>query len=248
MPGKTKIEWSDRVWNVVTGCDKVSPGCKNCYAETMAMRLQAMGQRRYKDGFKLTLQSDLLTEPLKWKKPSKIFVNSMSDLFHEGIPIDFLQRIFKTMNEANWHTFQILTKRAEYLLEVANKLAWTPNIWMGVSVENSDYLWRIDNLLNTPAQIKFLSLEPLLGPLPYLDLYGIDWCIVGGESSAKARPMKKEWVTEIRDKCIDRNVPFFFKQWGGVKKWKNGRELEGKIWNQMPEIKKVFSIENDLPF
>ena len=235
MAQQSGIEWTESTWNPVTGCNKVSPGCKNCYAETMAKRLQAMGQENYKNGFELTLQPHMLERPLEWKTPQTIFVNSMSDLFHEDVPLDYIKEVFRIMNEADWHHYQILTKRANQLAEYAEQLPWQPHIWMGVSVETALYQERIELLRQTPAMIKFLSFEPLLGPLPDLDLHGIDWVIVGGESGPGSRPMKEEWVIEIRNQCQEQDVPFFFKQWGGVRKHDNGRELEGQIWNEMPE-------------
>jgi protein gp37 len=203
----------------------------------MAKRLQAMGQPNYVNGFRLTLHEYMLDRPLHWKSPRIIFVNSMSDLFHQDIPFDFILRVFDTMRQAHWHQFQILTKRSDYLLEVSPKINWPSNVWMGVSVENKDYTFRIDHLRATAANIKFLSLEPLLGPLPNLNLNGIDWVIVGGESGPGARPMLKEWVIDIRDQCLVAKVPFFFKQWGGVQKKKAGRVLQGKTWNEMPAFK-----------
>jgi len=235
----SKIEWTESSWNPVTGCTKVSDGCKNCYAERMAKRLKAMGQPNYQNGFKVTCHPHTLSLPLKWKKPRTIFVNSMSDLFHEEIPLAFLDEIFFTMNEARWHTFQILTKRAEYMARIASRFNWTPNIWMGVTVESAKYIDRIDLLRSVPAAVRFLSLEPLLGPIRDLNLKGIDWVIVGGESGPGARPMRKEWVLEIRDRCLNAGVPFFFKQWGGVQKKKAGRLLEDKIWDQMPSLRTV---------
>ncbi|MCP4141991.1 MAG: phage Gp37/Gp68 family protein [Chloroflexi bacterium] len=228
------IEWTESTWNPLTGCTKVSPGCKNCYAERMSKRLKAMGQKKYINEFELTEHPQVVADPLKWKKPQTIFVNSMSDLFHKDVSVEFIQSIFKVMREAHWHKFQILTKRAERLAELNPQLKWADNIWMGVSVENNDYAYRIDYLRKTDAKTKFLSLEPLLGSLPNLNLDGIDWAIVGGESGPKSRPIKEEWVTEIRDQCIESQTPFFFKQWGGVQKKKAGRELQGKIWSQMP--------------
>jgi protein gp37 len=228
------IEWTESTWNPVTGCDKISPGCKHCYAERMAERLQAMGQPNYRDGFQLTLQPKMLELPLAWKKPQTIFVNSMSDLFHDDVPVEYIKRVFEVMGRAHWHRFQVLTKRAERLADLASQLSWTPNVWMGVSVENADYLWRIDHLRSTGAAVKFLSLEPLLGPLSALDLRGINWVIVGGESGFRARPMKEAWVVEIRQQCRHASVPFFFKQWGGVNKKKAGRVLEGRTWDEMP--------------
>jgi len=230
----SKIEWTESSWNPVTGCTKVSEGCKNCYAERMAKRLKAMGQLNYRNGFEVTCHPDALALPLKWKKPRTIFVNSMSDLFHEKIPPAFLDEIFFRMNEARWHTFQVLTKRAEYMARIAGRFNWTPNIWMGVTVESAKHVDRMNFLRGVPAAVRFLSLEPLLGPIPDLDLKGIDWVIVGGESGPGARPMRKEWVLEIRDRCLDAGVSFFFKQWGGVQKKKAGRLLEDKIWDQMP--------------
>lgn len=234
MAGWTKIEWTERTWNPVTGCTKVSPGCKHCYAERLALRLQKMGNPRYRNGFKVTLHEDLLDLPLRWKRPSLIFVNSMSDLFHEEVPFDFIQRVFKTMERANWHVFQVLTKRSHRLKELAPKLPWPPNVWMGVSVETAKYYERIHHLREVPAAVRFLSCEPLLGPLEHLPLDGIHWVIVGGESGPNARPMKEEWVLSIKDQCERAGVPFFFKQWGGVHKWRNGRKLNGKEYNGMP--------------
>jgi len=232
----SKIEWTESTWNPLTGCTKISPGCKNCYAERMAKRLQAMGQEKYRNGFKLTLHPASLDEPLLWKKPQMIFVNSMSDLFHKDVPEDFIQQVFSVMRQAHWHTFQVLTKRAERLLELDGEIDWPDNVWMGVSVENQDYTFRIDLLRQTRARVKFLSLEPLLGPLPHLELDGIHWVIVGGESGPKARPLEREWVTEIRDQCLTQKVPFFFKQWGGTNKKKTGRLLDGRTWDEWPRV------------
>jgi protein gp37 len=234
MGAKSTIEWTEATWNPVTGCDKVSPGCKHCYAERMAERLQAMGQRNYARGFALTLQQHALDLPLTWKKPQTIFVNSMSDLFHQDVPLAFIRRVFDIMTSAHWHQYQVLTKRADRLEEIAPDLPWAPHIWMGVSVESKDYVDRIDHLRRTAAGVKFLSLEPLLGPLPSLDLRGIDWVIVGGESGHGARPMRQTWVVDIREQCQAAAVPFFFKQWGGVNKKKAGRLLDGKTWDDMP--------------
>jgi protein gp37 len=200
----------------------------------MAMRLKAMGQKNYRNAFKLTLHPHAVEAPLKWKKPQLIFVNSMSDLFHKDVPIDFIRKLFDVMVEADWHRFQILTKRSGRLRELSKNLPWPENIWMGVSVENSDYVHRIDDLRKTPAQVKFLSLEPLLGPMLKLKLGKIDWVIVGGESGPGSRPMDENWVIDIRNQCLESNVPFFFKQWGGVNKKKTGRLLEGQTWDQMP--------------
>ncbi len=236
MAGLSKIEWTEATWNPVTGCDKVSPGCKNCYAERFALRLQAAGTPQYKYGFFLTLHPEVLEIPLGWKKPRIIFVNSMSDLFHKDVPVGFIERIIEVMRRSPQHQFQILTKRAERLAELDSQLRWTDNIWIGVSVESVDYVFRIEYLKRTKAKIKFLSLEPLLGPLPHLDLKGIDWVIVGGESGPHARPMKPQWVRQIRAQCIAAKVPFFFKQWGGVFKSRTGRTLDGRTWDQMPKV------------
>jgi protein gp37 len=231
---ETSIEWTDRVWNPVTGCTKISPGCKHCYAERMAKRLEGMGQPNYRNGFKLTLQPQMLDIPLGWKSPQRIFVNSMSDLFHVDVPLEYIRRVFDVMWRANWHQYQILTKRSERLRELSPKLDWPKHVWMGVSVENADYVHRIDDLRHTGAVVKFLSLEPLLGPLPKLNLRGIDWVIVGGESGPGARPMDSRWVKDLRDQCLRADVSFFFKQWGGVRKKETGRKLEGRTWNEMP--------------
>lgn len=234
MAAQSSIEWTGSTWNPVTGCTKISPGCKNCYAERMAKRLQAMGQKNYVNGFELAMHPHALEMPLSWKKPQTIFVNSMSDLFLEEIPTDFIKQVFDVMNRAHWHTFQVLTKRAERLSEISAELSWSENIWMGVSVENSDYTCRVDHLRATAAHVKFLSIEPLLGAIPVLNLSGIDWVIVGGESGSGARPVKEEWVVEIKEQCLQAKVPFFFKQWGGFRKKKAGRELQGKTWDQVP--------------
>lgn len=234
MATKSNIEWTESTWNPLTGCTKISPGCKNCYAERMSLRLQAMGQPNYTNGFDLALHEHALGLPLKWKKPQTIFVNSMSDLFQKDVPVEFVLKVFNVMQRASLHRFQVLTKRSERLMELSHLLPWASNIWMGVSVESQDYTYRIDHLRQTGAKIKFLSLEPLLGPLPNLDLEGMDWVIVGGESGPGARPMEKSWVMNILQQCQRANVPFFFKQWGGVNKKKAGRSLDGNIWNEMP--------------
>ena len=236
MSTNSGIEWTESTWNPVTGCSKVSPGCKHCYAERMAMRLKAMGQPKYANGFKLALHEDKLEQPLDWRKPGIIFVNSMSDLFHQDVPLSFIHKVFDVMRCASWHTFQVLTKRSRRLLELNPEIDWPSNVWMGVSVENQDYAFRIEHLRQTDAQIKFLSLEPLLGPLPGLNLSGIDWVIVGGESGPGARPMAEEWVVDIRDQCRVARVPFFFKQWGGVRRKRAGRVLRGCTWNQIPAL------------
>ncbi|MBI4296168.1 MAG: phage Gp37/Gp68 family protein [Chloroflexi bacterium] len=234
MATSSSIEWTNSTWNPLTGCTKISPGCKNCYAEKMSLRLQAISYPQYINGFKLTVHEDKLELPLGWKKRQKIFVNSMSDLFHEDVPEQFILQVFDAMRRANWHCFQILTKRSNRLFALNHKLPWLGHIWMGVSVENQDYTYRIDDLRGTGAKVKFLSLEPLLGPIPNLDLSGIDWVIVGGESGSGARPMQESWVIDIKDKCQRAKVPFFFKQWGGFNKKKAGRQLEGQTWDDMP--------------
>ncbi len=236
----TKIEWTEKTWNPLTGCNKISPGCLNCYAERMAKRLQAMGQPNYRNGFELTLHRHVLSTPLTWKKPATIFVNSMSDLFHEKVPLAFIQEVFSIMKSAHWHTFQLLTKRSTRLAKLSKQLDWPQNIWMGVSIENEEYNYRIDNLIQTNAYVKFLSIEPLLGLIPNLYLDKIDWVIVGGESGPGARPMQSDWVVNIRDQCTRSHVPFFFKQWGGVRKKQTGRVLEGKIWSQTPARQLAF--------
>ena len=239
MALKSSIEWTESTWNPITGCSKISPGCKFCYAERMAKRLKAMGSENYKNGFKLTLQEHALTLPLTWKKPQTIFVNSMSDLFHKDVPVSFVKKTFDVMNKADWHRFQVLTKRSDTLLKLNSELNWTKNIWMGVSVENQDYTFRVDDLRKTNAHIKFLSIEPLIGRINDLDLTNIDWVIVGGESGPGARPIEEEWVVRIKDICKEAKVPFFFKQWGGVNKKKNGRTLKGRIWSEMPKLKRA---------
>lgn len=254
MAHQSGIEWTESTWNPVVGCTKVSPGCANCYAERMAKRLSAMavsakarGDRpgrtaNYRQvvnakgrwNGKVFLDDKAVDDPLKWRLPRIIFVNSMSDLFHEGVPLDFIQRVFDVMNRCPQHTFQVLTKRPERTVEFAPQLTWTPNIWMGTSVENADVVERVRQLQRVPAHVRFLSVEPLLGPISRLPLKGIHWCIVGGESGPGARSMKKEWVIQLRDRCLKYGVPFFFKQWGGVNKKRNGRMLEGRTWNGMP--------------
>jgi protein gp37 len=234
MATHSGIEWTESTWNPITGCDKVSPGCKHCYAERMAKRLQAMGHKNYVTGFQVALHDDVLERPLHWKKPQTIFVNSMSDLFHKNVSLDFIQKIFSVMRQASWHQFQILTKRSQRLKELNSEIDWPDNVWMGVSVETSKYINRIDHLKETDAKIKFLSLEPLLGPILNLNLSNIDWVIVGGESGPGARPIDEKWIVDIRDQCLAADVPFFFKQWGGVRKKKTGRVLQGRIWDEMP--------------
>lgn len=235
MSAKSSIEWTDSTWNPVTGCNKVSPGCKHCYAETFSERWRGIPGHHFEQGFDLRLWPERLELPLAWKKPRTIFVNSMSDLFHEKVPLAFIERVFMTMERASWHTFQILTKRSERLAELAPELNWPPNVWMGVSIETAKYIWRADHLRKVPAAVRFLSLEPLLGPLGDLDLSGIHWVIVGGESGPGARPVEVSWVREIRKQCHRQRVPFFFKQWGGVQKKKGGRLLDGRTWDGMPK-------------
>ena len=234
MALQTAIEWTEATWNPVTGCSKVSPGCKFCYAERMALRLQAMGAANYRNGFKLTLREHSLGLPLTWRKPQTIFVNSMSDLYHDEVPLAFIQKAFAVMRLADWHRVQVLTKRAERLAQLSPKLPWASNIWQGVTVEHPDYAHRIDLLRQTGAHVKFLSLEPLLAPMPRLNRRGIDWVIVGGESGPGARPIQEAWVTDLRDQCQKASVAFYFKQWGGVFKKRNGRSLQGRVWDQMP--------------
>ncbi|MCJ7773053.1 MAG: phage Gp37/Gp68 family protein [Desulfobacterales bacterium] len=236
MAINSSIEWTKSTWNPVTGCTKISPGCKNCYAERIAKRLFAMGQANYINEFKLSIHEHALKLPLKWKKPQTIFVNSMSDLFHKDVPEEFILKVFNVMNGAPWHTFQILTKRAERLAKISNRLVWGKNIWMGVSVENADYKYRIDDLRKTKAKVKFISFEPLIDKIDIVNLQGVDWAIVGGESGPKARYMSLEWVTNLRDQCLAQKVPFFFKQWGGVNKKKAGRLLDGRTWDEMPQV------------
>lgn len=234
MAQSSPIEWTESTWNPVTGCTKISPGCKNCYAKRMAERLRLMGQRNYVNGFDLTLQPQALELPLRWKKPQRIFVNSMSDLFHVDVPLDYIRQVFDVMGRAHWHEFQVLTKRSDRLASLSPKLVWPTNVWMGVSVETAAYKSRIDDLRRTAAAVKFLSVEPLLEPLGRIDLAGIDWVIVGGESGPGAREMKRQWVIDVRRQCRAADVAFFFKQWGGVHKKKTGRTLDKKTYDEMP--------------
>ena len=231
---KSKIEWTECTWNPFTGCTKISSGCVNCYAEKMARRLKAMGNDKYKDGFQFRIHKELYDFPKKQKKALTIFVNSMSDSFHEEATDEDILSLFKIMGEAPWHTFQVLTKRSERAMTLANQIEWAKNIWLGVTIESKENLFRLDHLRKIPAAVKFLSLEPLLGPLPSLNLSGIDWVIVGGESGPKSRPMDEEWVVEIKESCLYANVPFFFKQWGGTNKKKSGRLLENRTWDEYP--------------
>lgn len=230
----SKIEWTESTWNPSTGCTKLSAGCSNCYAEVMTRRLQAMGMDKYKHGFNLTCHPTELEVPYTWKKPRMVFVNSMSDLFHENMPFDFIKEVFKVMNNCPQHTFQVLTKRADILEKYHTLLDWTPNIWMGVTVESEAVIKRIDSLRKVPAFIKFLSIEPLITAIPNINLFGIDWVIVGGESGPKARPIQEEWVVDIKTQCEQNQIPFFFKQWGGKNKKAAGKTLQGKIYCQMP--------------
>jgi len=236
MSTRSSIEWTETTWNPVTGCSKISPGCAHCYAERMAKRLRAMGVGKYRRGFDVAVHEAALDEPLRWRQPRLVFVNSMSDLFHASVPASFIEGVFEVMNRAGRHTFQVLTKRPDRVRQLEGRIRWTPNIWLGASIESERWLGRQAQLEGSGAQTKFLSLEPLLGPLPGLDLSGIDWVIVGGESGPGARPMRAEWVRAIRDGCVRLNVPFFFKQWGGVFKKRTGRTLDGRTWDQMPAV------------
>jgi protein gp37 len=231
---RSSIEWTESTWNPVTGCTKISPGCDNCYAERMAHRLKAMGQPNYRNGFELTVHEDALELPLTWRARRVVFVNSMSDLFHKHVPAEFIRRAFDVMRRAEWHVFQVLTKRSHRMAAMSGVLDWPEHVWAGVSVENGDYAFRLDDLRETAASIRFVSFEPLLGPVAGADLSGIDWVIVGGESGPGARPMDRQWVEDIRDQCLEERIPFFFKQWGGRNKKRTGRTLEGRTWDQMP--------------
>jgi protein gp37 len=233
---QSSIEWTEMTWNPTTGCTKVSAGSKYCYAEVMTRRLEAMGIEKYKDGFTLRTHEDSLLTPFSWKSPKIVFVNSMSDLFHQDVPLEFIKKVFDTMHNCPQHTFQVLTKRSDILLKYHNELIWTHNIWMGVSIENSKVKSRIDDLRKTNAKVKFLSCEPLIGPLKQLNLKKIDWVIVGGESGRTPRKMNPDWVLDIQEQCLKNKVAFFFKQWGGTNKKKSGRELNGKIYNEMPYV------------
>ncbi len=235
MGDHSKIEWTEATWNPVTGCTKISPGCAHCYAERLSIRLKAMGVHRYRNGFRVTTHPDVLSTPLRWRDARLVFVNSMSDLFHEQVPDEYIAQVFRVMEEAKQHTFQVLTKRSRRLAGLAPRLPWPQNVWMGVSIESPRYLLRLHDLLSVPAAVRFLSLEPLLSPIPGLPLKGIDWVIVGGESGPGCRPMRAEWVREIRDHCLAAGVPFFFKQWGGRRKSQTGRRLGGRTWDQMPD-------------
>lgn len=234
MAKGSSIEWTQSTWNPITGCDKISPGCRHCYAERLAKRLRAMGQPNYKNGFRLTLHEQSLRLPLTWKKPQMVFVNSMSDLFHKDVPESFIHRVFAVMQQASNHTFQVLTKRSERLVVMADTLEWPANVWVGVSVETSHYLYRIDHLRAVPAKTRFVSFEPLLAGLGPVNLAGIHWAIAGGESGPHARPLRKEWVIALQQECAAQGVPFFFKQWGGINRKKSGRLLDGRTWDEMP--------------
>ena len=236
---QSSIEWTEMTWNPTTGCNKLTAGCKFCYAEVMSRRLHAMGLEKYRNNFKLTLHPETLEIPYEWKKPKVVFVNSMSDLFHKDVPLEYIQKVFKTMNDNPMHTFQVLTKRSDLLSKYSKDLNWTPNIWMGVSVENEKVVHRIDELRETGAIIKFLSLEPLIGPLRNLNLDKMHWVIVGGESGHNARPMDKEWVVDLKNQCKKAKVAFFFKQWGGKRKKTTGRILDGKTYDEMPKRSKA---------
>jgi protein gp37 len=237
MTARSAIEWTEATWNPVTGCTKLSTGCANCYAQRMAKRLQAMGQPNYADGFALRTHEHMLELPLTWKRPQVVFVNSMSDLFHEAVPFEFIEGVFAIMREAEWHTFQVLTKRSQRLRELAPFLEWPDNVWMGVSVEDARVMSRVGDLRASEGPVvKFLSLEPLLGPLPGLNLSAIDWVIAGGESGPGARPLDPAWVRDVRDVCLAARAPFFFKQWGGARKKLAGRELDGRLWSELPTL------------
>jgi protein gp37 len=235
---KSAIEWTEATWNPVTGCTKVSPGCDNCYAETFAERWRGIPGHAYENGFDLTLRPERLDQPLRWRRPRMIFVNSMSDLFHERVPLTFIKRVFEVMGAADHHTFQVLTKRPGRMASVLEQIQPSPlpNVWLGTSIELDKFTWRVDHVRRTPASVRFLSCEPLLGPLPSLDLQDVDWLIVGGESGVRARPMDAQWAADLRDRCIEEGVAFFFKQWGGRTAKSGGRELDGRKWDQMPEL------------
>lgn len=236
MADNSSIEWTEATWNPVTGCDRISPGCAHCYARTFAERWRGVPDHPYEQGFDLRLWPQRIDQPLRWKRPRQIFVNSMSDLFHPNVPDKFIAEVFATMLDADWHVFQVLTKRPERLLELADELPWPPHVWMGVSIENRRFVYRADLLREVPAAIRFISAEPLLGPLNGLDLAGIDWLIAGGESGAGHRPVREEWILDLRDRCDDEDVAFFFKQWGGARPKSRGRLLEGREWNGMPAV------------
>lgn len=239
MSDRSAIEWTQATWNPVTGCDKVSPGCAHCYAETFAQRWRGIPGHPYEQGFDLRLWPERLDIPLRWKRPRTIFVNSMSDVFHEKIPDEFVARIFETMVRAEQHTFQVLTKRHERMVELASSLPWPPNVWMGVTIENRRFVHRADYLREVPAAVRFISAEPLLGPLEGLELADIDWLIAGGESGPRHRLVREEWITDLRDRCLHEKVAFFFKQWGGARSKSGGRLLEGRTWDEMPRVREL---------
>jgi protein gp37 len=244
MASTSGIEWTEVTWNPTTGCDKISPGCDNCYALALSKRLKAMGSEKYQNdgneitsgpGFALTLHESALDQPYRWRGRRTVFVNSMSDLFHARVPLDFVRRVFDVVADTPQHTYQVLTKRSSRLPKIADKLDWPPNLWMGVSIENADHLYRVDDLRSVPAAVRFLSCEPLIGPLGGLQLDGIDWVITGGESGPRARPLEADWVRTIRDNCASNGVAYFHKQWGGRTPKAGGRTLDGLIWNEMPQ-------------
>lgn len=234
MSDRSRIEWTEATWNPVTGCSEVSPGCAHCYAKTFAERWRGIPGHPYEQGFDLRLWPERLEQPLKWKRSRLIFTNSMSDLFHEEVPLDFIGQVFEVMEHASQHIFQVLTKRHERLAEIASELPWPTNVWMGVSIENRRWVRRADYLRDVPAAVRFVSAEPLLGPLEGLNLDGIDWLIAGGESGFRHRPIQEEWVTDLRDQCRSEKVAFYFKQWGGRHAKAGGRLLQGREWSQMP--------------
>lgn len=242
MSDRSAIEWTEASWNPATGCSKVSPGCAHCYAETLSERFREVPGHPFEQGFDLRLWPARLEMPLRWRRPRLIFVNSMSDLFHEDIPGEYIAEVFNVMARADWHTFQVLTKRHERLVELAADLPWPPNVWMGVTIENRRFVHRADFLRQVPAAVRFISAEPLLGPLEGIALTGIDWLIAGGESGPRHRPVKAEWVTELRDRCQDEGVAFFFKQWGGVRSKTGGRLLDGRTWDEMPEPRALTAV------
>jgi protein gp37 len=237
MVSSLKIPQNWFSWNPVTGCDRISLGCAHCYAEKMAHRLQKMGQAKYKNGFAVTLHNDALALPLSWKKPRLIFVNSMSDIFHKDVPLEFIRKIFEVMRQADWHIFQILTKRSERMAKLAPSLDWPENVWAGVTVESDKYINRLSDLCQVPSAVRFVSMEPLLGPIPNFPIEGLDWIVLGGESGPGARPMEKAWVIEIRNRCIQNGIPFFFKQWGGFNRKETSCLFEGKYYHEMPRLK-----------
>jgi protein gp37 len=242
MADRSAIEWTEATWNPVTGCDKVSPGCAHCYAEAFAERFRGVVGHPYEQGFDLRLWPKRIDQPLRWKRPRMIFVNSMSDLFHERIPAEFISDVFASIEAADWHTFQILTKRPDRVVELASSLPWPSNLWMGVSIENRRFVSRADRLREIPAKVRFISAEPLLGPLEGLDLSGIQWLIAGGESGHKHRRVDAEWVRQLRDDCGDEGVAFFFKQWGGRTPKAGGRELDGRTYDGMPAVESLLAV------